>query len=144
MVSFAKISGGKGIHVVVPIASGALKWPEFKQLAHAISTSLDELVPGQFVTVASKEKRDKKIFIDYLRNSRGATSVAPYTVRANEDASVTVPISWSKLRDVKSPRQFSLTNINEWLVSKNDEPWRDFFESAKNVPSDLFAKVGMD
>ena len=143
MQSFAKISGGKGIHAVVPIIRGELKWPQFKELAHAISTSLDSLVPGQFVTVASKQKREKKIFIDYLRNARGATSVVPYTVRANEDASVTIPISWDTLRGVKSARQFTVQNIDEWLVPPNEDPWKDFFKSANRISPDIWEKVGL-
>jgi bifunctional non-homologous end joining protein LigD len=142
--SFAKISGGKGIHVVVPIAPGTVGWKEFKDLAHAISTSLDEMVPGQFVTVSSKEKRDKKIFIDYLRNGRGSTSVAPYTVRANEDATVAIPISWESLRDVKSPRQFGIRNIKEWLVPQSQDPWKNFFTSANIVDPGIWAKLGID
>lgn len=129
---FAKVSGGKGIHVVVPIKAGSLDWTEFKDFAHAVAVSLEAMIPGQFVTVMAKAKRSHRIFLDYLRNGRGSTAIVPYGVRANEEASVALPIAWDKLRSVKSPRQFTVSNASEWLAEFED-PWKGFFASAVAV-----------
>ena len=142
MKPFAKISGGKGIHVVVPIVVGTIVW-EVKVLAKAISESFDELVPGQFVTVMSKAKRAKRIFIDYLRNGRGSTSIVPYSVRSNAEASVSVPISWENLPKIKNPRQFTIQNVEEWLVPVEHDPWQNFLNDAYSVSPDIWQKVGV-
>ena len=142
--SFAKISGGKGIHVVVPIKPGSLDWDDFKNLAHAIANSLDAMIPDQFVTVASKAKREKKIFIDYLRNGRGSTAIVPYAVRANAEASVAVPISWEKLGGVRDPKAFTISNCEEWLKDLEDDPWKEIFTSATTVEKDIWERVGLE
>lgn len=138
--SFPKISGGKGIHVVVPIRRGSLDWDSFKDLARAISESLDSMVPGQFVTTATKSKRAKKIFIDYLRNGRGATSIVPYSARANEDAAVSVAIDWERLSTIHSPRDFAIKNCRDWLPEYKDA-WAGFEKSAVKPGKALLAKL---
>ena len=141
MKSYAKLSGGKGIHVVVPIAVGSVGW-EIKSLAKAIAEAFDRLVPGQFVTVMSKAKREKRIFIDYLRNGRGATSIAPYSVRSNPEASICVPIDWKDLPNITDPRQFTILNVDDWLVPIKDDPWQKFYRDAFSVKPDIWEKVG--
>ena len=91
----------------------------------------------------SKAKRAKRIFIDYLRNGRGSTSIVPYSVRSNAEASVSVPISWENLPKIKNPRQFTIQNVEEWLVPVEHDPWQNFLNDAYSVSPDIWQKVGV-
>ncbi len=139
---FTKVSGGQGVHVVVPVKPGSLDWKEFKKFAHSVAKTLDNLVPCQFVTVASKAKRDEKIYIDYLRNGRGAMAIVPYSVRSNDVASVSVPLSWEDIRKVESPKEFRVSNVAEWLKPESEDPWKDLFSSAKSISKATLKKLG--
>ncbi len=119
---FLKLSGGKGFHLAVPIEPGTLDWKEFKGFALQVAEALDLMVPNHFVTVMTKSKRTGRIFIDYLRNGRGATSVAPYSLRTHPEAPASVPIAWEDIRSVESAREYTLLNVNRWLPTGED-PW---------------------
>ncbi|HEY8379731.1 MAG TPA: DNA ligase D, partial [Nannocystis sp.] len=96
LASFLKTTGGKGLHIVVPL-TGAPDWPTVKRFARAVADDLARREPDRYVAVASKARRRGKIYIDYLRNDRGATSIAPYSPRARPGAPVAVPLRWSEL-----------------------------------------------
>ena len=100
------LSGGKGVHVVAPLVPKA-EWPEVKTWCKAFAESLETEAPDAFVAVMSKAKRKGRIFVDYLRNQRGATAVLPYSVRARAGAGVAVPVTWAELREVKAANLFS-------------------------------------
>ncbi|QXQ04745.1 DNA ligase D [Sphingosinicellaceae bacterium] len=100
------LSGGKGVHVVAPLVPRA-EWPEVKAWCKAFAESLEAEAPDAFVAVMSKAKRKGRIFVDYLRNQRGATAVLPYSVRARAGAGVAVPVTWAELREVKAANLFS-------------------------------------
>lgn len=121
--SYLKTSGGKGYHVYVPI-----DLPSFKK-AEEISKSISELMvtsyPDKYTINMRKEKRKGKIFIDYFRNKKGATSVCPYSLRLKEGAGISFPISWKDL-DRVNPNQVNIKNVKEFL--KRGDPWKDFFE----------------
>lgn len=121
--SYLKTSGGKGYHIYVPI-SGAT-WKKCEEIARHISELLVIQNPDKYTTNMRKEKRDKKIFIDYFRNKEGATSVAPYSLRLKSGAAISCPIKWSELDTIK-PKDITIKNINERLKRKN--PWEDFFD----------------
>ncbi|WP_267387671.1 DNA ligase D [Sphingomonas sp. GC_Shp_3] len=107
LVSFAMLSGGKGVHVVVPLTPQA-EWPAVKDFADRFSRALAANEPERFVATMSKAKRKGRIFIDWLRNQRGATAVLPYVARARAGAPVAAPVSWAELRDI--------THANQWGV----------------------------
>lgn len=107
--SFVKTSGGKGLHVNVPLAPRA-GWAEAKAFAAGVARYLAVDEPDRYVDNMSKQKREGKIFVDYLRNGRGATSVAPYSARARMGAPVSMPISWLDLPRLKSPSQYTIEN----------------------------------
>jgi bifunctional non-homologous end joining protein LigD len=107
LVSFAMLSGGKGVHVVVPLTPKA-EWPAVKDFADRFSRALAANEPERFVATMSKAKRKGRIFIDWLRNQRGATAVMPYVARARAGAPVSAPVSWAELRDI--------THANQWGV----------------------------
>jgi len=109
LTSFAMLSGGKGIHVVVPLTPEA-KWPAVTDFAHRFATALATAEPERYVATMSKAKRKGRIFIDWMRNQRGSTAVMPYSVRARERAPVAAPIAWSELADFEGGGAFTLAD----------------------------------
>ncbi len=107
LVSFALLSGGKGVHVVVPLDPGH-DWDTHKDFSKRFAEALSLAEPERFVATLSKAKRKGKIFIDYLRNQRGSTAVMPYSARARENAPVAVPVTWDELKDIPSAHQWSI------------------------------------
>jgi len=107
LVSFPMLSGGKGIHVVVPLRPEA-EWPAVKDFAHRFAEAMAQAEPDRFVATMAKAKRVGRIFIDYLRNQRGATAVVPYAARAREQAPVAVPVSWDELDDFETAGAFTI------------------------------------
>jgi bifunctional non-homologous end joining protein LigD len=101
LASFAMVTGGKGVHVIAPLDATA-EWPAVKDFAHRFATALAQAEPDRFTAALAKVKRRGRIFVDYLRNQRGATAVMPYSVRARDQAPVAVPVSWEELRDLES------------------------------------------
>ena len=107
LVSFAMLSGGKGVHVVVPLDPGH-SWDAHKDFSKRFAEALSLAEPDRYVATMSKAKRKGKIFIDYLRNQRGSTAIMPYSARARENAPVAAPIGWEELADVKSAGQWTI------------------------------------
>ena len=99
--TFPMLTGGKGVHVIVPLTPKA-EWPEVKDFAQRFAMALAEAEPERFTADLAKAKRTGRIFIDYLRNQRGATAIMPYSARAREGAPVAAPISWEELDEMKS------------------------------------------
>ncbi|WP_267394244.1 MULTISPECIES: DNA ligase D [unclassified Sphingomonas] len=114
LVSFPLLSGGKGVHVVVPLTPQA-EWPAVKDFADRFARALAAADPERFVAVMSKAKRKGKIFIDYLRNQRGATAIMPYAARARAGAPVAAPVSWTELRDLDTAARWSVRDAAELL-----------------------------
>lgn len=124
LTSFLKTSGGKGYHVVVPIHS-CKSWKVFKSIARDIALIMESRWPDKYVANMSKSKRKNKIFIDWLRNTKGASSVAPYSLRVRSGCPVSMPIKWSELKLVK-PNEITMEDAIKRL--KRKDPWEGFFE----------------
>lgn len=107
LVSFPMLSGGKGIHVVVPLTPTA-EWPEVTDFAHRFAAALAGAEPDRYTATMSKAKRKGRIFIDWLRNQRGSTAITPYSVRAREGAPVAAPVAWSEISEVTGGGHFKL------------------------------------
>jgi bifunctional non-homologous end joining protein LigD len=107
LVTFPMVTGGKGVHVIAPLTPEA-EWPAVKDFAHRFAQAVAATHPDRFTAVLSKAKRNGRIFVDYLRNQRGATAVMPYSVRARPGAPVAVPLTWQELRGLDSPAHWSL------------------------------------
>ena len=114
LVSFPMLSGGKGIHVVVPLTPKA-EWPEVTDFAYRFASALAAAEPDRYTATMSKAKRKGRIFIDWLRNQRGSTAILPYSVRARAGAPVAVPIAWSEVGEVEGGGHFSLEDRAELL-----------------------------
>jgi len=114
LVSFAMLSGGKGVHVVVPLDPGH-GWDAHKDFSKRFAEALSLAEPDRYVATMSKARRKGKIFIDWLRNQRGSTAIMPYSARAREGAPVAAPICWDALADVESPRRWSIADAQGLL-----------------------------
>lgn len=122
--SFIKVSGGKGLHVHVPLAP-VYTWDQIKSFSKALSDEMVSRESHKYTSTLSKDLRAGKIFIDYLRNGRGATAVAPYSVRAKATSAVAMPIEWSELGKLNSSGQFTLVKALEHLRKRKRDPWGD-------------------
>jgi bifunctional non-homologous end joining protein LigD len=119
--SFVKTTGGKGLHVVLPIKN--TPWDEAKGFARALAESMEQDDPKRFVSTAKKTRRENRIFVDYLRNSREATAVAPYSTRARAGAPIAVPITWAELSKLPASNHYTVLNISQRLSRLRKDPW---------------------
>jgi bifunctional non-homologous end joining protein LigD len=133
LAAFLKTSGGKGLHVVVPLKPEA-EWPEVKEFTHAFAELLAQDFPDRYTANMSKKARPGRIFVDYLRNGRGATAVAPYSTRGREGAPVAVPIEWAELDAGVRADQFRVDNLMNRLDNLARDPWAGFRKAAKPLP----------
>jgi len=131
---FVKTTGGKGLHVVVPIKADArsrVEWDECKAFAKEVSELMRREQPDKFTTTLAKKARGGKIFLDYLRNGRMATAVAPWSPRARPGAGIAFPISWSQVKTGLDPKAYTLHDAAALL--KKPDPWKDFRQGEVNL-----------
>ncbi|KQV83555.1 DNA ligase D [Rhizobium sp. Root1220] len=127
LISFCKTTGGKGLHVVAPLAvpkGRKLSWDEAKGFAHDVCQNMARDNPERYLIKMSKAQRDGRIFLDYLRNDRMSTAVAPLSPRARQGATVSMPLSWSQVKSGLDPKRFTIRTVPELL--KNSTAWRDY------------------
>jgi bifunctional non-homologous end joining protein LigD len=137
---FLKTTGGKGLHVVVPIEP-TLTWDDAKSFTKSIAELFARTFPDRFVSTVSKAKRTGRIFIDYLRNSEGATAIAPYGTRARRNAPVAMPIDWSELKQDVRFDFFTVQNVSQRLRRRRDA-WSGYSAARQRVSDEMFEKVG--
>jgi len=144
LTCFLKTTGGKGLHVVVPIRPKN-EWDEIKGFAKALVEVMVKSFPARFTSSASKARRDGKIFLDYLRNSRGATAIAPYSVRAKAHAPVALPIAWEEVDTEVRFDHFNVLNVPARLqaLGSGKDPWRSFATTRQTVTRAMMKKLGM-
>lgn len=129
LVSYLKTSGGKGYHVVIPFQPVA-SWDAFHDFARRIAAVMEQKWPERYTDNVRKAKRVNKIFIDWMRNGRGATSIAPYSLRARKGAAVSMPIAWHELDSI-APGGIDMAAA--LVRAKGDDPWRDFFHNRQTL-----------
>jgi len=123
--SFVRLSGGKGVHVVVPIRRGP-DWNEAKAFCEAFADAMVAHAPATYLATASKARRKGRIFIDWLRNARGATSVASWSLRARDGAPAAVPLRWEDLAGAAGPAAYDLAAARRRARSLRKDPWAGF------------------
>ena len=123
--SFCKTTGGKGLHVVAPIAPVA-GWDEVKLFSRALAEAMVSDAPSLYLAKASKAERRGKIFLDWLRNTRGASAVSPYSARARPGAPVATPIAWSELGAKLVPARFDVPAVLRRLARQSRDPWAGY------------------
>ena len=131
--SFVKTTGGKGLHVVLPIKP--VSWDQAKEFCRRVAEEMAADNPQRFTATIKKSARDNKIFVDYLRNSREATAIAPYSTRARPGATVSVPLSWEELGKQKTPNAFSVLNLPQRLSRVRSDPWAAMGKIKQALPA---------
>jgi bifunctional non-homologous end joining protein LigD len=132
ITGFLKTTGGKGLHVVVPVQDAG--WDETKDFAHAMVLAMAADSPDRYVSKMTKSIRGGKIFIDYLRNGRGATAIVAYSTRARAGAPLSVPVTWDELGPKLAPNKFTLLNIGRRLGALKRDPWADISKVKQKLP----------
>jgi bifunctional non-homologous end joining protein LigD len=135
--SFLKTSGGKGLHVVVPI-KGKLGWDEVKAFSQAIVHHLAATLPDRFAFKSGARNRVGKIFIDYLRNGKGATTASAWSARVRPGLGISVPVEWDELMSLKAGDQWNVRNAHTRL-DKGNEPWTGYAKAAKTLTAAMKA-----
>jgi bifunctional non-homologous end joining protein LigD len=130
--SFVKLTGGKGLHVVLPI-DGA-DWDSTKRFAQAVALAMTADDPRRYVAKMTKSLREGRVFIDYLRNSLEQTAVAAYSTRARAGAPVSVPVTWEELGRTKGGNQYTVLNLGRRLRGLKQDPWRDIAGVKQQLP----------
>jgi bifunctional non-homologous end joining protein LigD len=133
LTSFPMLSGGKGVHVVVPLTPEA-EWPAVKDFADRFARALAAAEPDRFTATMSKAKRKGRIFIDWLRNQRGATAVLPYVVRARENAPVAAPVTWDELDDIERAGSYTIADVDRLLERAGSRQLRGWGEARQTLP----------
>jgi bifunctional non-homologous end joining protein LigD len=130
--SYVKTTGGKGLHVVSHLEL-SLDWEELKEFAHGIALSMETDEPTKYISTMAKKARGGKIFVDYLRNGKGATAVAPYSTRARPGAPIATPVRWEELGPALTAARFNVENIGRRLAGLKSDPWEGFFSSPQPI-----------
>jgi bifunctional non-homologous end joining protein LigD len=125
--SFVKTTGGKGLHVVVPLAP-SMEWERAKALCKGVADAMAADSPRRYLAHMAKEARRARVFVDYLRNGRGATAVAAYSTRARPGAAISTPLDWNELTEAVKSDHFRLGNIGRRLANLSRDPWEGFFD----------------
>ncbi|GKS58061.1 ATP-dependent DNA ligase [Nitrospira sp.] len=134
--SFVKTTGGKGLHIAVPLQR-VHSWDEVKSFSKSLAEHLARVIPDRFVANMAKRRRAGKIYLDYLRNARGATAVAAYSTRAKPGAPVSVPLDWSELSPRLRSDHFTVTNLPARLEKLRRDPWHEYFRLEQRLTRDM-------
>jgi bifunctional non-homologous end joining protein LigD len=130
--SFVKTTGGKGVHVVVPLARRH-NWEQVREFSRALATEAARRAPQHYLEHASKADRKGRIFVDYLRNAWGASIVTPFSTRSRPGAPVSTPLTWDELRSGAEPMDFTVRTVPERLAALREDPWQGYAEAARQT-----------
>jgi bifunctional non-homologous end joining protein LigD len=143
LLSFLKTSGGNGLHVVVPLLRQHT-WEASKEFAKAISQHLAKTIPALFIAKMGAQNRIGKVFVDYLRNTRGSTTVCAFSLRARPGLGVSLPISWIELDALKAPNEFNILNAQFFLKTQNKDPWAEYEKSRQSLVHAMKVLAALD
>jgi bifunctional non-homologous end joining protein LigD len=140
LASFVKTTGGKGLHVVVPLTPER-DWDACLAFARGVSEFIARQDPTRYTTAFPKKGRERKILLDYLRNHRGSTAVAAFSTRAREGAPVSVPIAWDELGPRLTSDRFTVGNLGQRLRRLKEDPWQDYWTIRQRITAKALAAV---
>jgi bifunctional non-homologous end joining protein LigD len=135
--SWLKTTGGRGLHVVVPLAPDR-QWDECLEFTRAVASALAATDPSMYTTTFAKQGRESKILIDYLRNNRTNTSVCAYSARARESAAVSMPLAWSQLTTRLDPGRYTVESVTRKAPA---DPWRDYWKTRQKISPKAFEAI---
>ncbi|HXH76141.1 MAG TPA: DNA ligase D [Bacteriovoracaceae bacterium] len=130
--SFVKMTGGKGLHVHVPIAP-LYDWDQIKSFTQSLAMELVSRHPELYTANMAKKLRTNKIFVDYLRNGYGATAVVPYSLRARPTSAIALPVDWKELRKIKGPQDFTLAKALKKIKARKSDPWNGMLKLKQKI-----------
>ena len=130
--SWLKTSGGKGLHVVVPLTP-RFEYDKVKSFSQAVVQHLARTLPSRFVAKSGPANRVGKLFVDYLRNGHGATTAAAFSARARPGLGVSMPVSWDDLAKLKSGAQWTVATAREYLSFQTSDPWADYWKKRQSL-----------
>jgi bifunctional non-homologous end joining protein LigD len=136
LAAFPRTTGGKGLHIVVPVAPHA-DWPAVREWCHRFATRMEADARDRYIASVPKAKRVGRILVDWLRNGLGSTAVASFSPRARPGATVATPIDWRELRTLTDPAVFNLRTVPDRLGRQKRDKWEGFAEAAKPLPTEL-------
>ena len=139
---FLRTTGGKGLHLVMALAGGH-EWPVMKGFAEAFAKAMAGDAPSLFTAISSKERRKGRIYLDYLRNARGASAVASYSLRARPGFPVATPIFWEELRKLSGGNAFNRLNLHKRLETLAADPWDELGSRPSKITPKMRRGVGM-
>ncbi|MBN3743088.1 MULTISPECIES: DNA ligase D [Burkholderia] len=142
LVSFCKTSGGKGLHVVVPLTRHA-GWDDVKAFSRAVAQHVAGTLPERFTATMGPRHRRGKIFVDYLRNGRGASTIAAYSVRARPGMGVSVPLDWDEVPATTGGAQWTIDTLHERLDTLKRDPWEGYAKTRQRVTAAMRARLGV-
>jgi bifunctional non-homologous end joining protein LigD len=134
LTSFLKTTGGKGLHLVVPIDAGP-SWADCLAFARSVGETLARAQPDAFTVDVAKSARPGRVYLDYLRNVRGATAIAPFSTRARRGAPVSTPLAWGELGPRLRSDHFTVSNLPRRLASLRNDPWKDYARTRQTLPA---------
>jgi bifunctional non-homologous end joining protein LigD len=140
--SFLKTSGGKGIHIVVPLTPKA-DWDTVKSFSHSIVKHIANLLPDRFSAVSGPKNRVGRIFIDYLRNGLGATTICAYSARTRDGLPVSVPIFRDELKEIKGANVWNIQNLHQRLGELDVDPWADMPKTKQTITAQMRKRIGL-
>jgi bifunctional non-homologous end joining protein LigD len=140
--SFAKTTGGKGLHVVVPVAP-KLDWDAVKEFAKWVAERFVKAYPDRYTSNMAKRARTGRVFIDYLRNGRGATAIAPYSARAREGATVAAPLFWEEVEKGAKPDAFTVATVPARLAKLKSDPWEEMPKVRQSISAKVRREIGI-
>jgi bifunctional non-homologous end joining protein LigD len=138
--SFVKTTGGRGVHVVAPVTPRTT-WAECLTFARAVAETLARHAPQTFTTAFAKAGRDDRLLVDYLRNNRTNTSIAPFSTRAKPDAPVAVPIEWRELTPTRTPDRFTMQTVLRRVAKLRADPWKEYWTTRQEIPKGAIAAL---
>lgn len=142
LVNFVRTTGGKGLHVVAPLERRA-GWDRLKRFARAVADETVAGDPTRYTATAAKSERAGKIFIDYLRNARGATAIASYSTRARPHAPIATPLAWPELDHLESAAAHTLATLPHRLATLQADPWAGFFDLRQSITHEMEDELGI-
>lgn len=141
--SFVKTTGGKGLHVVTPLGRRRNHWDEVKDFSKAVVEQLAQLQPRLYTIRVARSEREGRIYLDYLRNTKGASAVAAYSCRAKAGAPVAVPLTWEELQTGVRSDSFTIAKVRERLRALRSDPWEGFFDLKQSITAPMKRRLGL-